>query len=255
VWEEVDWVSADTQLYAVPATDWYSAVKPTLETVCAALLLLPALPLIVLAWVAIRISSPGPGLYVQTRSGRNGKSYRIFKIRSMKHCPTVAGNTAWAKLSGDERITPVGKLLRALHLDELPQLFNVLRGEMGLVGPRPERPEVIAKLNLAEQVPGYTLRLAVKPGVTGLAQVQLPADSDIASVRHKVYYDLYYLVNQSAWLDARICLATVMKAFLGPEALRKLLFLPTREQVCEQFLALLQPPATEDESATNPATA
>ena len=252
-WPVVDDVNPDARVFLDPAGNWYTAVKPTLEITLAALLLLPSAPFIALAWLAIKLSSRGPGFYIQTRSGKNGKPYRIIKIRSMKHCRTVASNTNWANPTGDARVTRVGAILRALHLDELPQLINVLRGEMSLVGPRPERPEVIAKKQLPDLVPGYALRLNTEPGVTGLAQVQLPADTDITSVRHKVYYDLYYLANQSLWLDVRICVATVLKAVLGPEALRKMLFLPTREQVCEQFLALLHPPATGEDTATTPA--
>jgi lipopolysaccharide/colanic/teichoic acid biosynthesis glycosyltransferase len=253
LWPEVDDVPGDTLLYCEPEGNWYTALKPTFETIIASILMLPALPFIGLAWLAIKISSQGPGFYIQTRLGQNGKPYRIIKIRSMKHCPTVASNINWAKLSGDERITTVGKILRALHLDELPQLFNVICGEMSLIGPRPERPEVIKEKQLATHVPGYDLRMIVKPGVTGLAQVQLPADTDVISVRHKLYYDLYHLVNQSPWLDFRICLATLLKAVLGPETLRRVLFLPTREQVCEQFLALCTPPATISDSDKNPA--
>src|SRR5205823_3638949 len=102
---------------------------------------------------------------------------------------------------GDRRVTRIGRLLRVTHLDELPQLFNVLMGHMSLVGPRPERPEVIDAKGLTQVVPGYRLRQLVKPGVTGLAQLQLPPDSDITSVRHKVVYDLYYARHQSLFLD------------------------------------------------------
>ena len=137
-----------------------------------------------------------------------------------------------------------------LHIDELPQLFNVLKGEMSLIGPRPERPEVIASKGLRDHVPGYDLRTAIMPGVTGLAQVQQPADSDGVSVRHKVYYDLYYLVNRSLWLDMRLIAATALKAFLGPVWLRRLLFLPTREAVVAQVLAMAHPTGGTDLSAT-----
>jgi len=204
-------------------------VKPGLE-IGAALLMLPlALLAVSLAWLLVRATSSGPGFYKQTRLGRNGRKYKIIKIRTMYHSSAVAKNIEWAK-KNDWRITPVGKVLRSLHIDELPQLFNVLKGEMSLVGPRPERPEVIESKGLRSQVPGYDLRTAVRPGVTGLAQVQLPADTDALSVRHKIDYDLYYLMNRSLWLDLRLCAATALKAFLGPTALRRMLFLPTREQ-------------------------
>jgi lipopolysaccharide/colanic/teichoic acid biosynthesis glycosyltransferase len=190
-------------------------------------------------------------VYAQTRAGRGGRLFRIFKIRSMHHTRANAADFAWAT-AGDRRITRVGKVLRALHLDELPQLVNVLRGEMGLVGPRPERPEVIAGKGLADEVPGYALRTLVRPGVTGLAQIQVPADSDVTSVKHKVYYDLYYLAHQSVWLDLRICVGTVLKCFLRAETLRRVLFLPTREQVCEHFLSLLAAPEPDSRVAPVP---
>ena len=106
-------------------------------------------------------------------------------------------------------MTWVGRVLRRTHIDELPKLFNVLIGQMSLVGPRPERPEVIQAKGLNQLVPGYRLRLRVKPGVTGLAQCQLPADSDVTSVRYKVVYDLYYVEHGSPWFDLRILALTL----------------------------------------------
>lgn len=255
VWPGADDVSAATPVYLTPNAGWYTAVKPAVEAVAGIGLLLVAVPLMGLAWALIRLTSSGPGFYFQTRAGWRNRPYTIVKIRSMYHCPEVAKNTEWAKLTGDARVTPVGRVLRALHLDELPQLFNVLRGEMSLVGPRPERPEVIARKQLIDLVPGYAHRAAVKPGVTGLAQVQLPGDTDVTSVRHKVYYDLYYLAHQSLWLDARICAATLLKSFLSPHQLRRVLFLPSREQVCAHFLGLLVPPEAGAEPVPSPVTA
>jgi lipopolysaccharide/colanic/teichoic acid biosynthesis glycosyltransferase len=237
-WDEVDWLPGDARLRLDPPTGWYGAMKPALEIGAAVLLLPLTLMVIGLAWALVRATSRGPGFYVQTRLGRNGRRYRIVKLRTMYDTAAVARNIEWAKRN-DRRITPVGKVLRLLHIDELPQLFNVLRGEMSLVGPRPERPEVIESKGLRQQVPGYDLRTAVRPGVTGLAQVQLPADTNALSVRHKVYYDLYYLMNRSLWLDLRLCAATALKAFLGPNTLRKVLFLPTREKVVAQVLAMV----------------
>ncbi len=250
-WPAVDDIPPTAAVYLTAPAGWYSSLKPTFDMLAAAVFTVLLFPCIAAAWAAIKINSPGPGVYVQTRSGRSRRPFRIFKIRSMRHDDATAADLNWAK-KGDTRITWVGTLLRKLHLDELPQLFNVLRGEMSLVGPRPERPEVIALKGLPDEVPGYTLRTLVRPGVTGLAQIQLPADSDVTSVRHKVYYDLYYLSHQSVWLDLRICAGTVLKCFLSPEALQKLLFLPTREQVCEHFLSLLVAPEAVGEVA--PAT-
>lgn len=241
-WPEADAISPKSLLYLELPADWYASIKPTFDTLVAVGMVLTTFPFMILAWAMMRLTSPGPGFYVQTRSGLKGRPYRILKIRSMHHSKAVASNTNWANPNGDDRITTVGRVLRALHLDELPQLFNVLRGEMSLVGPRPERPEVIAKKQLSAYVPGYDLRLTVKPGVTGLAQVQLPADTDVLSVRHKVYYDLYYMANQSCWLDFRICIATVLKSFFSPTTLQKLLFLPSRDEVCAHFVTLLVSP-------------
>ena len=129
------------------------------------------------------------------------------------------------KLRNDPRITPIGRFLRRTSLDELPQLWNVLRGEMSLIGPRPERPEFVP--GLARAVSRYLDRLLVRPGVTGLAQVQLPADTDVESVRRKLTYDLYYIDHMSFWLDLRLVLGTAFKVVHVPFAVsQKLLRLP-----------------------------
>ncbi len=132
----------------------------------------------------------------------------IYKFRSMRDdCERETG-PRWSTV-GDDRVTGLGRFLRRSHLDELPQLWNVLRGEMGLVGPRPERPEIASRLEVA--LSGYGDRLSVKPGVTGLAQVQLPADSDLESVRSKLECDLYYIQRMNLLLDFKIVLATATK--------------------------------------------
>jgi lipopolysaccharide/colanic/teichoic acid biosynthesis glycosyltransferase len=207
-------------------------MKSCLDIVAAAVLLVPALPVIGLSWLLVKLFSTGPGFYVQTRLGKNGRPYRIIKIRSMHHnVETVTGGAKWST-EGDTRVFKLGKLLRKTHLDELPQLFNVLKGEMSLVGPRPERPEIINTLKLNDLVPGYNLRLLVKPGVTGLAQLQLPADSDIQSVKEKIVYDLFYIRQQSLWLDLRLIVATAAKAGgLSARSIRRLFFLPNRDTI------------------------
>jgi lipopolysaccharide/colanic/teichoic acid biosynthesis glycosyltransferase len=134
--------------------------------------------------------------------------FTIYKIRSMRVDSEARTGPIWTTSSRDPRITPVGRILRATHLDELPQLINVLRGEMALVGPRPERPEFAEAL--ADEIPGYLNRLHVLPGVTGLAQVNLPPDSDLNSVRRKLVLDIKYIVNASLLLDLRIFVATLL---------------------------------------------
>lgn len=186
---------------------WYDVVKTALDGVAASLILLVTFPFILLSAALVRITSHGPAFYSQMRLGRNGKPYVIYKLRSMYHdCERYSG-IRWSS-KGDNRVTPVGRWLRKSHIDELPQLWNVLRGEMSLIGPRPERPELVGSLEKA--LPRYRERLLVKPGVTGLAQIQLPPDTDMESVRKKLVLDRVYVHNRSLWLDIRIYLATIV---------------------------------------------
>jgi lipopolysaccharide/colanic/teichoic acid biosynthesis glycosyltransferase len=194
------------------------------ERLLAVVLFLVALPLIVLSALLVRLTSPGPAFYTQTRVGRHGRLFTIYKIRTMvDDCESLTG-PRWS-MPGDPRITWIGHILRRTHLDELPQLLNVLRGEMGLIGPRPERPEFVAELELA--LPHYNHRHTVLPGVTGLAQVQLPPDTELESVRRKLAHDLYYIEHLSPWLDLRILCCTVLYACGVPcRATRCLLRIP-----------------------------
>jgi lipopolysaccharide/colanic/teichoic acid biosynthesis glycosyltransferase len=238
-WPEIDALQHGVQLDFAPPASFYSSLKPALDFLLALLLLIPALPLIAIGWALVRLSSSGPGFYIQTRAGKDGVPYPIIKLRTMSHNCEAKTGIQWSQ-KGDSRVTRLGAFLRKTHLDELPQLFNVLRGEMSLVGPRPERPEVIQAKGLKDLVTGYTERLAVRPGVTGLAQLQHPADSDVTSVRHKVVYDMYYVVNQGFWFDLRLIVATAFKAMgVGPTWLRRLFFFPTRDEVAQEFLRLL----------------
>jgi lipopolysaccharide/colanic/teichoic acid biosynthesis glycosyltransferase len=180
----------------------------------AALVLLAfTAPLILIAGLLVKLTSRGPIFYTQTRLGRHGRPFTIYKIRTMVHdCESLTG-PRWA-IPGDPRVIRVGHFLRRSHIDELPQLLNVLRGEMGLVGPRPERPEFLADLERA--LPRYRSRLAVRPGVTGLAQVQLDPDTDLHSVRRKLAYDLYYVAHVGLWMDLRILVCTALKVIGDP---------------------------------------
>jgi len=186
-------------------------LKSLADRLTAALLLLPALPLIGLLVLAIRLTSRGPAVYRQTRVGKGGRIFTMYKLRSMRMDAEAATGPVWAGLSSDSRVTPLGYWLRRLHLDELPQLFNVLSGEMSLVGPRPERPEFVKVL--ADQVDGYLDRLGVLPGITGLAQINLPPDTDLESVRRKLVLDCEYIRTSSLFLDLRIVACTALRVF------------------------------------------
>jgi lipopolysaccharide/colanic/teichoic acid biosynthesis glycosyltransferase len=192
-------------------------------------LLAIAFPVVLVAMLAVRLTSRGPAIYTQIRSGRFGEPFRIFKIRTMFHnCERTSGVQWSGKL--DNRVTIVGRILRKTHIDELPQLINVLRGDMSLVGPRPERPEIITSLDPA--IPRYRARLAVRPGLTGLAQVQLPPDTDIESVKRKLKYDLHYVAVGCVWMDVRLIIATAVHVSGLPFALsRMVLNLPGQTEV------------------------
>ena len=184
---------------------WYARAKLVLESVLALLLLVLTGPVILILAAVVKLTSAGPAFYSQTRVGKGGRRYRIYKLRTMElNCESRNG-PEWSA-GHDPRVTPVGRFLRRTHLDELPQLWNVLRGEMSLVGPRPERPEFVTKLQ--REIPDYRGRLKVRPGITGLAQVYLPPDRQIDDVRRKLKYDLQYMRRFSFWLDVRLLLCS-----------------------------------------------
>ena len=146
-------------------------------------------------------------IYRQVRTGLGHRQFLIYKIRTMFHdCERHTG-PRWST-TNDPRVTPIGRILRRTHLDELPQLWNVLQGEMSLIGPRPERPEIIVELE--KLLPDYARRLEVRPGVTGLAQINLPPDTDHDSVRRKLILDLHYIDTRGPWIDIRIALCTAL---------------------------------------------
>jgi lipopolysaccharide/colanic/teichoic acid biosynthesis glycosyltransferase len=172
----------------------------------AAVLLVPAAPVIAAACLLVRLTSPGPVIYRQVRLGAGGRQFTLYKIRTMVADAERETGAIWAA-ENDPRVTAVGAFLRALHIDELPQLVNVIKGDLALVGPRPERPEIAAVL--VEEIPEFWDRLVVKPGITGLAQINLPPDTDLESVRRKLQLDLEYIQRANPWLDLRILLSTV----------------------------------------------
>jgi lipopolysaccharide/colanic/teichoic acid biosynthesis glycosyltransferase len=212
---------------------WYEPVKSVTDRILAAVLLILTAPLLLLAALAVKLTSRGPIIYSQLRLGRGGQPYKIYKIRSMVQDCEKSSGARWST-PGDPRITPIGQFLRKSHIDELPQLWNVLRGEMSLIGPRPERPEFIPQLEQA--LPRYRERLLILPGLSGLAQVRLPPDSDLESVRLKLAHDLYYVERLSLWLDVRILLATALNLVGVPPALwLRLLALPGGERVEQAY--------------------
>jgi lipopolysaccharide/colanic/teichoic acid biosynthesis glycosyltransferase len=193
--------------------------------VCIALLgILLALPLMIVIAILIKLTSRGPVLFAQTRVGLDrralsriggnsrrrldlgGAQFTMYKFRTMSVIPEHSGRQVWAK-PDDERVTPIGRVLRKLRLDELPQLFNVLRGDMNVVGPRPEQPTIFVYLR--EQIEGYERRQRVRPGITGWAQVNQGYDTSVDDVRRKVRYDLEYIRCQSALEDMLIMARTV----------------------------------------------
>ncbi len=169
-------------------------------------LLVFALPLMVIVAALIKFDSAGPALYRQERVGLNGRRFTIFKFRSMREDAEAIGAPKWAE-QDDPRITRVGRFIRFTRVDELPQLLNVLRGEMSIIGPRPERPYFVERL--AAILPNYNARHLVKPGITGWAQVSAPYGASVDDARTKLRYDLYYIKHRGLWLDVAILLRTI----------------------------------------------
>jgi lipopolysaccharide/colanic/teichoic acid biosynthesis glycosyltransferase len=184
---------------------FFRRVKRLADLFLAAAGLLAALPFMLVAAVAIRLESSGPILFRQQRVGRMGRRFELLKFRSMRAGAETARGPQWASVN-DPRITNVGRILRKTHFDELPQMINILRGEMSFVGPRPERPEFVRLLN--ESISFYHLRHYVLPGITGWAQVNYPYGASMEDARRKLQYDLYYVCNASPLLDLRTLLRT-----------------------------------------------
>ena len=183
-----------------------NATRRGVDLLVSLALLLLTLPLMLLTAALIRLESAGPVLYRQTRIGLHGQPFTLLKFRSMTIDAEEAGNPLWATQQ-DPRVTRIGSFIRPMRIDELPQLLNVLRGEMSLVGPRPERPMFVEQL--AKAIPFYTERSYVKPGITGWAQVNFPYGASIEDARQKLSYDLYYVKNRSLLLDQFILMATI----------------------------------------------
>ena len=180
-------------------------IKRALDFTFATLVFIAVSPIAVLLMALVWITSPGPALFVQERIGLAGKKFKLFKLRTMiVHAPDA--DQRWTAKQ-DERITPIGRVLRRYRLDEFPQLINVIRGEMSLVGPRPEQPDIVSELEA--EIPFYDVRHIVKPGISGWAQVNYPYGSSVSDARRKLEYDLYYMKHYSLFLDLYVVVRTL----------------------------------------------
>ena len=186
--------------------------QTVINLIVATLGVIVATPLVLLTALAVRLSSAGPVLYRQVRVGMNGNPFTLYKFRSMRADAEAQTGAVWAS-KDDPRVTPVGRILRKLRIDEIPQLFNVLKGEMSIVGPRPERPEFVQALS--EKIPYYRQRHCVRPGITGWAQVNYKYGDTLEDTIRKLEYDLYYIKNMSPSLDSYIIFLTVKAILLS----------------------------------------
>lgn len=192
-----------------------TVVKRIFDIVCASILILLALPIMAVAAIAIVAENGFPILYRQERVGLNGRLFNVIKFRSMRRDAEKDGKPIWATAQ-DDRVTKVGKIIRKLRIDELPQLFSVLKGDMSLVGPRPERPFFVDQLT--KEIPFYAVRHSVKPGVTGWAQVRYHYGATVEDSAEKLQYDLYYVKNHSLFLDLLVLFDTVGVVLTGKGA-------------------------------------
>jgi exopolysaccharide biosynthesis polyprenyl glycosylphosphotransferase len=170
-----------------------------------------SLPLVLLTAILVKLESRGPVFYKQERVGKNGRTFVLMKFRSMRVDAEQDG-PVWAS-KGDARTTRVGRIIRKIRVDEIPQFWNILKGEMSFVGPRPERPHFVSQL--AEEIPFYEQRHLIAPGLTGWAQIKYPYGSSIEDARQKLQYDLFYIKNQSLFLDAIVLFETIKIILFG----------------------------------------
>jgi exopolysaccharide biosynthesis polyprenyl glycosylphosphotransferase len=209
-----------SQLYGIPLIDimpelmpeWEKKLKRILDLLISFLILLITLPLNIIIAILIKLDSKGPIFFKQERSGMNNKTFKIIKFRSMFKDAEKHTGPIWSQ-KDDPRVTRIGKLIRKLRIDEIPQMYNVLNGEMSLVGPRPERPFFVDQLS--EQIPYYKRRLKVRPGITGWAQVKHKYDENLEDVKVKLRYDLFYIENMSLRMDMKILARTILVVLFG----------------------------------------
>jgi len=204
-------IDAAAKVYIQSILSWRVFVKRALDISVSLTGIILGLPLLAVIAVAVKLSSSGPVFYSQTRVGQKGKLFQIYKFRSMRQDAETKSGPVWAK-ENDPRVTKVGDFLRKTHLDELPQLFNVLSGEMSVVGPRPERPHFVKELR--QQIPHYDKRHYAKPGITGLAQIKRRYDDSIDDVKKKVRYDVLYIKKMCPFLDVKVIALTAFTVIL-----------------------------------------
>jgi sugar transferase (PEP-CTERM system associated) len=191
---------------------WRTGVKRVFDIICSALLLVVASPIMLVTALLIKLESPGSVFYRQERVGQNNSTFQVVKFRSMRNDAEKDGQPVWAQ-ANDARVTRIGAIIRRLRIDELPQIFNVLKGEMSLVGPRPERPFFVEQLT--QEIPFYALRHSIKPGVTGWAQVRYAYGSTVEDSLQKLQFDLYYVKNHTLFLDLVVLMETVAVVLTG----------------------------------------
>jgi len=209
-----------SQIYGMPLIDimpqlmpeWEKKLKRLFDIIISLLILIITSPFCFIIAIVIKIDSKGPILFTQERCGQNGKVFTILKFRSMVMDAEKMSGPVWSQ-KDDPRITRVGKIIRRLRFDEIPQMFNVLKGEMSFVGPRPERPFFVEKL--ASEIPYYKRRLKVRPGITGWAQVKHKYDETLEDVKIKLKFDLFYIENMSLRMDFKIILRTIYVVLFG----------------------------------------
>jgi len=209
-----------SQIYGMPIVDilpqlmpeWEKKLKRIFDIIVSMLILLITSPVLIITAIAIKIDSAGEVFFKQERCGINGKVFNIYKFRSMRKDAEKHTGPIWSQ-KDDPRITNVGRFIRKVRIDEIPQMINVLKGEMSIIGPRPERPYFVEKLS--EEIPYYKRRLKVRPGVTGWAQVKHKYDETVDDVKIKLRYDLFYIENMSLRMDFKILFRTVFVVLLG----------------------------------------
>ena len=209
-----------SQIYGMPLIDimpelmpeWEKKLKRLMDVFTSLIILIISFPVIISAAIAIKLESRGPVFFKQQRSGMNGITFRIIKFRSMYEDAEKHTGPVWSS-KDDPRVTRVGKIVRRVRIDELPQMINVLKGEMSIVGPRPERPFFVEKLS--QEIPYYKRRLKVRPGITGWAQVKHKYDESVEDVKIKLRYDLFYIENMSLRMDFKIIMRTIFVVLFG----------------------------------------